>query len=109
MAKPADDRRLELLDRILLILMTVEILYTVQVSFREHVLNPEPFLIIGLIAATRRILVVTAEFAELVKAGGDQIAHAILELGLLTLMVLVLVLALVLLRRRSTHAVADRA
>jgi hypothetical protein len=45
-----------LLDRILLILMIVEILYTVQVSFREHTLIPEPFLIVGLIAATRRIL-----------------------------------------------------
>jgi hypothetical protein len=36
------------LDRILLILMIVEILYTVQVSFREHVLTAEPFLIVGL-------------------------------------------------------------
>jgi Phosphate-starvation-inducible E family len=98
-----------LLDRILLILMIVEILYTVQVSFREHTLAPEPFLIIGLIAATRRILVVTAEFAELAKTGGTGVLHAMLELGLLTLMVLVLVLALVLLRRRSTQAVADRA
>jgi len=32
-----------LLDRILLILLVVELLYTVQVSFREHTLIPEPF------------------------------------------------------------------
>jgi len=38
----------ELLDRILLILLVVELLYTVQVSFREHALMPEPFLLIGL-------------------------------------------------------------
>lgn len=50
----------DLLDRMLLILMIVELLYTVQVSFREHTLVPEPFLIVGLIAVTRRILVVTA-------------------------------------------------
>src|SRR5438132_5353851 len=60
----------ELLDRILLILMIVEILYTVQVSFREHALVPEPFLIVGLIAAVRRILVTTAEFARTVEQGG---------------------------------------
>ena len=46
----------ELLDRILLILMIVEILYTVQVSFREHALVPEPFLIVGLIAVVRRLV-----------------------------------------------------
>src|SRR5512144_1905844 len=40
-----------LLDRILLILLVVELLYTVQVSFREHTIEPEPFLIVGIIAA----------------------------------------------------------
>jgi uncharacterized membrane protein (DUF373 family) len=30
-----------LLDRVLLILLVVELLYTVQVSFREHALMPE--------------------------------------------------------------------
>ena len=52
-----------LLDRTLLVLMLVELLYTVRVSFRQHALLPEPFLIVGLIAATRRILVVTAGFS----------------------------------------------
>lgn len=102
-------RIIAFLDRILLVLIIVEVLYTVQVSFREHTLAPEPFLIVGLIAATRRILVLTAGFAELAQAGGEGFLHAILELGLLTLMVLVLVVALVLLRRRSSQAVAERA
>ncbi|HJR02763.1 MAG TPA: phosphate-starvation-inducible PsiE family protein, partial [Methylomirabilota bacterium] len=34
------------LDQLLLILMMIEILYTVQVSFREHVLVPEPFVLV---------------------------------------------------------------
>src|SRR5207247_10362849 len=42
------DRAVDLLDRILLILMIIELLYTVQFSFREHALVPEPFLIVGL-------------------------------------------------------------
>src|SRR5687767_1430078 len=45
----------DLLDQILLILMILEILYTVQLSFRERTLVAEPFLIVGLIAAIRRI------------------------------------------------------
>ena len=48
---------------LLLVLVIIELLYTVQVSFREHALVPEPFLIVGLIAVTRRILVVNAAFA----------------------------------------------
>ena len=58
------DKIVALLDQILLILMIVEILYTVQVSFREHTLVAEPFLIVGLIAAVRRVLILTAEFSK---------------------------------------------
>src|SRR5258708_39167834 len=39
---------IELLDRSLLLLMIVELLYTVQVSFLAHALVPEPFLVVGL-------------------------------------------------------------
>lgn len=38
-------------------------------SFRAHALVPEPFLIAGLIAVTRRILVVSAEFSGLLEQG----------------------------------------
>jgi len=103
------DHAVELLDRILLILMIVELLYTVQVSFREHALVPEPFLIVGLIAAIRRLLVLTAEFARFLEKGGGAFQGAMLELGLLTLMIVALVGSLVSLRRRPSHAVADRA
>jgi Phosphate-starvation-inducible E family len=101
-------RVVDLLDRILLILMIVEILYTVQVSFREHTLSPEPFLIVGLIAATRRVLVLTAEFSELIERGDAAFRNAMIELGLLTVMVFVLVASLVMLRRRGVPAVAER-
>jgi hypothetical protein len=93
-----------LLDRILLILMIVEVMYTVQVSFREHALVPEPFLIVGLIAATRRILVLTAEFAELADKGPEPFRNAMVELGLLIGMVLALVASLLLLKRRTVQA-----
>ena len=101
---------INLLDQILLILMIVELLYTVQISFREHALIPEPFLIVGLIAATRRILVVTAEFGTLVERGEEnQFRNAMIELGLLTVMVVALVASLRLLRKReAVVATPDR-
>ena len=76
------DTAVALLDRILLILIIGEILYTVQVSFREHVLTAEPFLIVGLIAVTRRLLVLTAEVAKLIELGDVTFRHAMIELGL---------------------------
>jgi hypothetical protein len=48
-----------------------ELLYTVQVSFREHALVSEPFLLVGLISAIRRVLVVTAEFGHLRETAED--------------------------------------
>ena len=98
----------ELLDRILLILMIVEILYTVQVSFREHALVPEPFLIVGLIAAVRRILVTTAEFARTIEQGGELFRNAMIELAVLTVMVVALVASLLMLRRRGSSVTAER-
>ena len=90
---------IDLLDRTLLILMIVELLYTVQVSFRAHALVPEPFLVVGLIAATRRILVVTAQFSRLVeKQDAGEFRSSMIEIAVLTLMVLALVASLRLLR-----------
>ena len=89
---------IDLLDRSLLVLMIVELLYTVKVSFREHALLPEPFLVVGLIAATRRILVVTAEFGQMVDKPGDVFRRGMIEVALLTVMVLALVASLRLLR-----------
>lgn len=102
-------RVIDLLDQVLLVFMIVEILYTVQISFREHALVPEPFLIVGLIAVIRRVLVLTAEFGDLLGKGGVVVQNAMLELGLLTVMVLVLVAALVLVRRRAPGAAAEKA
>lgn len=98
-----------MLDQLLLILMMIEILYTVQVSFREHVLVPEPFVLVAMIAAVRRILVLTAEFGNLMEQGEAVFRYAMIELGLLTAMTGVLVACLVGLRKRDKEAVAERA
>ena len=94
-----------LLDRILLIIIFVEVLYTVQVSFRQHVLRPEPFLVVGLIAVTRRVLVLTAEMSKLAKETQTGFYNAMIELGLLTILIIALVICLRMLRQqdRSTE------
>src|SRR5467141_1479802 len=99
---------LRVLNQLLIVLMLVEILHTARISIRSHVhvLVTEPFLVVGLIASIRRILVITLEAATLTKEGAwaTEGAHGIfrssmIELGLLGLLVLVLVVSIALLRR----------
>ena len=57
------DNIVPLLDQLLWIIIIAELLFTVKVSFREHVLEPRPFLIVAVIAVSRRIIVLTAELS----------------------------------------------
>ncbi len=90
-----------LLDQILLILLIVELLYTVQVSFREHGLIAEPFLVVALIAAIRRVLIITAEVSKLPEAGGTVFRQTIIELSVLTIMILVFAGSLIMLQKQT--------
>src|SRR5207245_5503876 len=101
-----ENETFRVLDQLLIVLMLVEILHTVRISIRSHVLVTEPFLVVGLIASIRRILVITLEAATLTKEGAwategsSGIFHSsMIELGLLGLLVLVLVVSITLLRR----------
>jgi len=93
------------LDQLLVVLMLVEVLHAVRISIRSHFLVTEPFLVVGLIASIRRVLVITLEAATLTKGGtwwteGSGIFRAnMIELGLLRLLILILVFSITLLRR----------
>jgi hypothetical protein len=87
-----------LLDQLLLVIIVVELLFTVKVSFREHVLEPQPFLIVAVIAVSRRIIVLTAELSKLLTEDERIFQHALFELGILTILALTLVVSLRLLR-----------
>ena len=99
-----DSQIIGLLDRLLLVLMIVELLYTVQVSFREHLITAPPFLLIALIAGVRRILILTAEIHGVAEKGPEAFRNAMIELALLTAMSLALVACLALLRTRPAAA-----
>lgn len=86
------------LDRVLLVLMIVEIAYTVLLSLRGAVLVAEPFLIVGLIAVIRRILVITV--GEVKGNAGIPTRDLLVELGVQTAIVLAFVIAIAILRVR---------
>lgn len=97
---------LRVLDQLLVVLMIVEIFHTVRIAIRSHILlATEPFLVVGVIASIRRVLVISLQMSELTTAGkwtadGASIFRAsMLELGLLVILVLVLVFCITLLRR----------
>jgi len=89
---------IQVLDKALLVFMVVELLHTIRITLRDRTLAAEDFLIIGLIAGIRRILIVTAS-SEAVNKTSPQFTAFAIELGLLILLVLVMVIALFIFRR----------
>ncbi|MCF4124582.1 phosphate-starvation-inducible PsiE family protein [Methylobacterium sp. SyP6R] len=96
---------LDVVDRLLFLLMLVEILHTVRVSMRSGRLTCEPFLIVGLIASIRRVLVLTLQTAEQMHASEwnaqkEALFRAsMIELGVLAGLILVMVVSIFLLHR----------
>ena len=86
-----------ILNTILLVMMTMEIVYTVAISLKSHTLNAEPFLIIGSIAGIRRMLVITATSTES-EADPEKFRNTLIELGLLALTVVAMTMAIWILR-----------
>lgn len=74
-----------LLDRILLVLILVEVLHTVIISLRAHRLVAQPFIVVGLVAVIRKILVVLSDAAQI---GTTQLA---LLLGMVVAFIVALI------------------
>jgi uncharacterized membrane protein (DUF373 family) len=53
-----------LLDRLLLVLIVAEIVHTVVLSLRAHRLVAQPFIVVGLVAVIRKILLVLSNQAS---------------------------------------------
>jgi hypothetical protein len=95
------------IDRLLFVLMVVEILHTVRVSFHAGALVAEPFLVVGLIASIRRVLVITLESSQATDHGKwtpevqGYFNSTLLELSVLGGLILVMVISIYLLRRAA--------
>ncbi len=89
---------LAILDRVLLITIFVELLITIEIIVQQRQLVAEPFLLIGLVAVVRRILLVTAEAGQSLD-DPEKFLNLVTELGVLTALVISLAAALYVSRR----------
>ena len=100
---PAKAVMLEVLDGLLLIFIFVELLYAVRSCLRSREIVAEPFLIVGILACIKEIVVQSVEAAKLV-GQGPEFARTIVQTGVLGALVLVLAVAAWVLRQRSLAA-----
>ncbi|KQY09337.1 hypothetical protein ASD37_02495 [Mycobacterium sp. Root135] len=96
---PASTLMLEVLDGLLLLFIFVELLYAVRACLRSHEIVAEPFLIVGILAGIKEIVVLSVEAATLLEKG-PEFSRAIVEIGVLGGVVLVLALSAFVLRVR---------
>ena len=102
-----------IIDRLLFVLMLVEILHTVHASIRTGTLLCEPFLIVGLIACIRRVLVITLETSQITQpekwdpAKMPLFQSDMIELGVLALLIAVLVGSIKLTRPIERGAIGE--
>src|SRR5689334_2636544 len=100
------DGAIDILDGVLLVMMTMEIVYTVTLSLQSHKLVAEPFLIIGIIAAIRRTLVITAESTKL-ENDPAIFQSTLIELALLAFIVGVMAVSIYVMRRSNNFITND--
>lgn len=90
------------LDETLLVFVVVELLHTVRITLRDHALAAEPFLIVGLIAGVRRILILTAS-SDGLHSGPEFVVYWV-QLLLLIVLVVAMVVSLLIWRRAARRA-----
>ena len=88
---------------LLLVLIVLEVLGTVRSYLETHVTSLEPFLYIGIISATRRILAIGAQ-TTLGDVKAESFDHLMIDLGINGGVVLALAIALFLFTRARPEA-----
>jgi uncharacterized membrane protein (DUF373 family) len=86
------------LDGLLLVFILIELLGAVRATVAERQLVAEPFLIVGMIASIKEIVVASLKAGSL---EGEALQDAMLEIGVLGAVVLLLALASYLVRRKE--------
>jgi uncharacterized membrane protein (DUF373 family) len=90
----------DVLDRLLLVFIVVELLFAVRVILGKREVVAEPFLIVGIIASIKEIIVTSVEAAGFI-GNDEKFLHAIIQVGVLGLLVLVLAGAALMLRAKE--------
>jgi uncharacterized membrane protein (DUF373 family) len=104
-ARRVEDAAIFVLERGLLLFIIAELLYTLRVVNLGGRIHVEPFLLVGLIAVVRRILVVTAEVEG---QSGDNVTDFVIQIAALAGLALVLTLSIYVLRHGASAARKER-
>jgi uncharacterized membrane protein (DUF373 family) len=104
-SRTVTDAAIFVLERGMLLFIVGELLYTLRVVNFGGRIQVEPFLLIGLIAIVRRVLVVTAEVEG---QSGRDVTDFVIQIGALAVLALVLTLSITLLRRSGSTSPAAR-
>jgi uncharacterized membrane protein (DUF373 family) len=91
---------LDLLDILLLVFIVVELLFAVRSTVEKRELLAEPFLLVGIIASIKEIVVLSVEAAKEV-GNGAEFRDRIAEIAVLGVLVLLLGVTSFLLRRKE--------
>ena len=95
------DAFIDTLDAILLVFIFVELLYAVRITLKERQIVAEPFLIAGILVCIKEIVVLAVKAPSDYLDKGPEFARAMVEVGVLGVLVLVLAGTTVLLRKKE--------
>jgi uncharacterized membrane protein (DUF373 family) len=96
------DSAITVLDDLLLIFIVVELLYAVRATIARRELVAEPFLLVGIIASIKEIVVLSVKAAD--NAGKAQVFRdELTEIGVLGVLVVLLGVTTLLLRAKERH------
>jgi uncharacterized membrane protein (DUF373 family) len=91
----------EALDGLLLVFILLELLAAIRQIMDEHRLVAEPFLIVGMLASIKEIVVLALVAQEELGKPGQEFENAMTEIGVLAGVILLLAIAMYLVRRKE--------
>ena len=97
----------EALDGLLLVFILLELLAGVRATIKEKKLVAEPFLVVGIIASIKEIVVLTLESKEIYDTDDRAFENAMVEIGVLAGVILLIALSSWLVRRKEREPEED--
>lgn len=95
---------LRLLNDLLLVIILLELFRTVVRFLQTEILTLEPYLAVGIIACTRRIMTASAELSHLPEVSNDQFYRYLMDVGVNVGVIMVLIIAVFVVRKRPPTA-----
>ena len=97
---------LKLLNDLLLVIILLELFRTVVRFLQTEVLSLEPYLAVGVIACTRRVLTASAELSHQPSITSEQFYQYLMDVGMNVAVIMVLVVGVFLVRKHPEQPAA---